>query len=121
MLQNNFCFPPKVPLICKLKDLLEDTVDEKYYLSEKGIGRLIKQNNKLIRKGENSEVSSCIIAGYHKMDGRNNQYVSENARVKRIGGLYDNKERTHQAGSVYNSEGISPTLTTMSNGGDKQP
>ena len=32
----------------KLKDLLETNVDEKYYLSEKAIGKLIKKNNKLI-------------------------------------------------------------------------
>lgn len=30
-----FIFPPKVPLTLKLKDLLEETVDEKYYLSQK--------------------------------------------------------------------------------------
>lgn len=121
MLQTNFCFPPKMPLICKLKDLLENTVDEKYYLSERGIGRLIKKDNKLIRSNENPNISSCIIAGYHKMSGRNNQYISENVKVNRIGGLYDNKGRTHQAGSIYNSDGLSPTLTTMNNGGNKQP
>ena len=66
--QDNFCFPQKVQLLWKLKDLLEDSVDEKYYLSEKAIGRLIKNNNKLIRKNENPSVSACIIAGYHKMD-----------------------------------------------------
>lgn len=66
--QNNFCFPQSIPLLWKLKDLLEETVDEKYYLSDKAIGRLIKKNNKLIRKNENPKVSACIIAGYHKMD-----------------------------------------------------
>lgn len=120
MIQNNFCFPSKIPLIWKLKDFLEDIVDDKYYLSERGIGRLIKNNNKLIKTNENPNISSCIIAGYHKMNGRNNQYISENAKVNRICGLYDN-EKLHQAGSVYNSNGISPTLTTMNNGGNKQP
>lgn len=118
---SNFCFPQKIPLMWKLKDFLEDEVDEKYYLSEKGIGRLIKKNNKILRENENPNISACIIAGYHKMDGRNNQYISESTNVERIGGLYDNEKRTHQAGSVYNSEGLSPTLTTMSNGGNKQP
>lgn len=65
---SNFCFPQKIPLLWKLKDLLEENVDEKYYLSDKAIGRLIKKNNKLIRKNENPNVSACIIAGYHKMD-----------------------------------------------------
>ena len=104
----------------KLKDLLEDNVDEKYYLSENAIGRLIKKNNRLIRNLENPDVSSCIIAGYYKVDGRNNQYISDN-NVQRIIGIYDSENKTHQAGSIYNPIGISPTLTTMSSGGNKQP
>lgn len=118
---NKFTFPEKMPLELKLKDLLEEEVSEKYYLTEKGIGRLIKKNNKLIRNNDNPDVSSCIIAGYHKMDGRNNQYISEKNKPQRIGGIYDTKESKHQAGSIYNPEAISPTLTTMFHGGDKQP
>lgn len=118
--QNNFCFPQEIHLLRKLKDLLEDNVDEKYYLSENAIGRLIKKNNRLIRNLENPDVSSCIIAGYYKVDGRNNQYISDN-NVQRIIGIYDSENKTHQAGSIYNPIGISPTLTTMSSGGNKQP
>lgn len=118
--QNNFCFPQEIPLLRKLKDLLEDNVDEKYYLSENAIGRLIKKNNRLIRNLENPDVISCIIAGYYKVDGRNNQYISDN-NVQRIIGIYDSENKTHQAGSIYNPIGISPTLTTMSSGGNKQP
>lgn len=118
--QNNFCFPQEIPLLRKLKDLLEDNGDEKYYLSENAIGRLIKKNNRLIRNLENPDVSSCIIAGYYKVDGRNNQYISDN-NVQRITGIYDSENKTHQAGSIYNPIGISPTLTTMSSGGNKQP
>ena len=119
---SNFCFPPKIQLQYKLKDFLENSVDEKYYLTDKGIGRLINKNNKLIQEsGNNPDVSSCIIAGYNKMDGRDNQYISETSSIQRIGGIYDNEKRTHQAGSVYNSDGISPTLTTMDKGGNKQP
>lgn len=118
--QNNFCFPQEIPLLRKLKDLLEDNVDEKYYLSENAIGRLIKKNNRLIRNLENPDVSSCIIAGYYKVAGRNNQYISDN-NVQRIIGIYDSENKTHQAGSIYNPIGISPTLTTMSSGGNKQP
>lgn len=120
IVQNNFCFPQEIPLLRKLKDLLEDNVDEKYYLSENAIGRLIKKNNRLIRNLENPDVSSCIIAGYYKVDGRNNQYISDN-NVQRIIGIYDSENKTHQAGSIYNPIGISPTLTTMSSGGNKQP
>lgn len=54
------------------------------------------------------------------MDGRNNQYIADN-KVKKIIGMYDNDNKKHQAGSVYDPNGISPTLTTMANGGNKQP
>ena len=54
------------------------------------------------------------------MDGRNNQYVTDN-KVKKVIGMYDNKNNKHQAGSVYDPSGLSPTLTTMSIGGNKQP
>lgn len=119
--QCGFCFPPKVQLIWKLGDFLEENVDEKYYLTEKGVGRLIKKSNKLVRNMDNPEVSSCIIAGYHKMTGRDNQYIAENnQKVKKIVGIYDTENEKHQAGSVYNPNGISPTLT-MSSGGKKQP
>lgn len=106
----------------KLKDLLETNVDNKYYLTEKGIGRLIKKNNKLIREMKNPNISACVIAGYSKMDGRNNQYIADESNtVKRIGGIYDNEKKEHQAGSIYDPEGISPTLVDMSKGGFKQP
>lgn len=55
------------------------------------------------------------------MDGRDSQYISETAQIERIGGIYDNEKRTHQAGSIYNPNGNSPTLTTMNKGGNKQP
>lgn len=119
--KSNFCFPQKVQLLWKLKDLLEEKVDEKYYLSDKAIGRLIKKNNKLIRENDNPKVSACIIAGYHKMDGRNSQYIAEKGKIHRITGIYDKTNKTHQAGSIYSSDGISPTLTTMAGGGNKQP
>jgi len=118
--KSNFCFPPKVPLMWKLKDFLEDKVEEKYYLTEKGIGRLIRKNNKLIKESKNPNISACIIAGYHKMDGRNSQYISVPTDIQRIGGLYDTEKQTRQAGSIYNIDGVSPTLTTM-DGGNKQP
>ena len=35
--KSNFCFPQPVPLLWKLKDLLEERVEEKYYLSEKSL------------------------------------------------------------------------------------
>lgn len=118
--KSNFSFPPKIPLKLKLKDMLEDNVEEKYYLSKNAIGRLIRHNNKLIQQMKNPNISSCLIAGYYKMGARDNQYIINN-RIKRITGMYDTEIKQYQAGSIYDSNGISPTLTTMLNGGNKQP
>lgn len=101
--KNNFVFPSPVELKLKLKDLLEDTVDDKFYLTENGIGRLIKKNNKLLKDCQNSNISSCLIAGYHKMSGNQNQYIAESNKVEKVAGLYDTENKKHQAGSIYNS------------------
>lgn len=118
---GSFEFPEPQPLKLKLKDILENNVEEKYYLTEKGIGRLIRRNNKLLKDKENPNVSSCIVAGYYKMSGDQNQYITDNNKVNRITGLYDNGKEKHQAGSIYNTNGLSPTLTTMDKGGNKKP
>ncbi len=118
---NKFMFPDPIELKLKLKDILEDKVDERFYLTERGIGRLIKKNNKLLRDYENPNISSCLIAGYHKMSGNNNQYIAESNKVEKIAGMYDTETKKRQAGSIYNPNGISPTLTSMDKGGNKQP
>lgn len=115
----SFNFPDKQFLKIRLKDLLEDNVDEKYYLSEKAIGRLIRHSNKIITKKENPNVSSCLVAGYFKMGARDEQYIKDDS-VKRITGIFDSENKTHQAGSIYDDKGLAPTLTSSS-GGNIQP
>ena len=44
---GTFKFPLPITLKLRLKDILEEKVDEKFYLTEKGIGRLIKKNNNI--------------------------------------------------------------------------
>ena len=44
---------------------------------------------------KNPNVSSCIVAGYYKMDGRNNQYVADN-KVKKIIGMYDTDNKKYR-------------------------
>lgn len=115
----SFKFPDKQFLKIRLKDLLEDNVEEKYYLSEKAIGRLIRHSNKIISKKENPNVSSCLLAGYFKMGARDEQYIKDD-KVRRIAGVFDSEEKQHQAGSIYDEKGLAPTLTSAS-GGNIQP
>lgn len=115
----SFNFPDKQFLEIRLKDLLEDNVEDKYYLSDKAIGRLIRHSNKIIRKQDNPNICACLMANYFKMGSRDEQYIKDNT-VKRIGGIYDEANKQHQAGSVYDKNGISPTVTSSS-GGHIQP
>ena len=50
-IQNTFEFPPKQELKLRLKDMLEDEVDKKYYLSNKMADFFIYNEQKQIEKG----------------------------------------------------------------------
>jgi DNA (cytosine-5)-methyltransferase 1 len=52
----------------RLKDVLEDSVDDKYFLSELAIKKCIKSEaNKNILNEEMPDKSRCIVAGYYKI------------------------------------------------------
>lgn len=57
-LPNSFVFPKGVPLKLRLKDILENEVDEKYYLSEKLIQGFISHTEKHKAKGNGFEFKS---------------------------------------------------------------
>jgi len=65
-----------------LMDILENEVDEKYFLSDKAIITIFKHGaNKHL---ENSK-SNCLLAGYHKMGGRDQQYIITHSTQPRMG------------------------------------
>lgn len=106
---GDFEFPEPTPLDKKLKDVLENKVDEKYYLPDEKARAL---------KFTNPEASYCLDANYYK--GTNiNQYLCKHRRqLVKVGDLnikgQDNIKR------VYSAEGVSPTLSTMG-GGQREP
>ncbi len=59
-----------------LKDILETEVQEKYFLSEKGVIRIMSYNNS-DRSIDDTNKSLCLAAGYHKQ-GRDNQLIVHN-------------------------------------------
>lgn len=107
---KDFVFPEKQPLKLKLKDLLEDEVDQKFYLSRKQINR-IKFSTVKMEKQRLQEMDYCdtLCAGEHK-------------RPKCIQiGQYDTLTRKNSNRyRVYDDEGISPTIQTYQ-GGNRQP
>lgn len=57
-----------------LKDIMESDVDEKYFLSDLAINRIERHSNDSLH----NEKSNCILAGYFKGGGRDQQYVIHN-------------------------------------------
>jgi DNA (cytosine-5)-methyltransferase 3A len=61
-----------------LKDVLENEVNEKYFLSDKTIATITRHGNKIIDEKENPNQSCTIHANYFKMGGRDQQYIIHN-------------------------------------------
>lgn len=88
----NFDYPTNDTIQNKLSDFLLTSVDEKFYLDEEKTEKLVKQ-----------------------MEERNNKAIKESSPNK-VAGLYGKS----QAGSVYDTGGVSPTLDTAA-GGYREP
>lgn len=123
-----FTFPPKQELKLKLKDLLEDEVDEKYYLSGERVVELIYkiQNqikelpsccNSTINDPQIRDVCNCITARYNA--GIQNQKqigmcVIEEPKCIKVAQMYGTeREPNPQTGRIYDSDGISPTAVAV--------
>lgn len=110
---EKFEFPPKQELTVRLKDILEDEVDEKYYLSDEQTKRLrestFHQASEQTRVQDGGGISGTLCARDYK-----------DPKCVRVGGLYDSENSKHQDGSVYDPNGICATLSTMG-GGNQEP
>jgi len=108
---NKFKFPEKEKLNKRLKDVLEKDVEEKYYLSSKMINGFLKHNEKHIAKGtgfvwkpkNEEEIANTIRA---------NAALCPTDNTINVGEVTKNS----QAGQVYSSRGISPTIIAGTHG-----
>lgn len=116
--KGNFVFPEKEKLHLRLKDMLEDDVEEKYYLSDKAIQGL-KRQEKLKHKPNFVEKKEVINTIDTKVGNGTHfsPYLIENKCIQ-VGKL--DIKRHDCLKRVYSKEGISPTLTDMQ-GGNRQP
>lgn len=125
-------FPEKEELTVRLKDVLEDDVEEKFYLSEEKTKELtwnLGKQDKDIKVLTNTSRTGYRSHDVHDVDGvsptiaardyKGPKQIAE-PKVDRIGGIFDKEGSTHQAGSVYDKEQLAPTLDTMQ-GGWRQP
>jgi DNA (cytosine-5)-methyltransferase 1 len=80
---NSFQFPKEEHLIKRLKDVLEEEVLRKFYLSDAAIEKCLKSEaNKNMLVKEVSDISKCIVAGYYKIpfDG---QYIKVESNLEK--------------------------------------
>ena len=99
-----FIFPGKEKLKIFLKDILEDEVDEKYYLKD-------EQTEKLLTP----KVAYCIDANYSKGTNLKQYFLTRKKRQ-----IVQVNNPKHSNNRVYLDEGISPILNAMQ-GGNRQP
>lgn len=124
-LNKGFVFPQKQELKLKLKDMLEDNVDEKYYLSDKMISYISATGTANFKNPDskiNLDIARPLTTDQNKRAGTTN-YLSNDLpsnydlnEVVRKYGVFDTENKKHQAGSVYDENGLSPTLDTMQGG-----
>ena len=117
----NYTFPKPVPLKKRLRDVLEIEVDEKYCLSDEYVERLLQRNKEQKDKGNGhifkpkteNDISNAITT--------RQRGSSDDTYVIQIGNCVRSKTRENpQAGRVYATKGIAPTLNCME-GGNRQP
>lgn len=118
---GEFTFPEPMPLTKKLADVLEDEVDEKYYLSDEQVASFKASTAKAQAKGngfkfepierERESSSHDRHEAGQSADGQLHSGVV--GRVEGING-HDILKR------VYGTGGVSPTISTMG-GGNREP
>lgn len=129
---GQFNFPEPFDNGVKLKDILEDRVDEKFYLSDDKVQKFLNNFNQsdLPVTTRNSDISSTIRSTYYKNGERNIYENIENGKgyegivelnkPVRLGNIYGNQFGPGYAGNVWDKNAICPTLMTMQGGG-RQP
>lgn len=101
----SYDFPRHIPLKKKLKDYLDDNVDEKYYINNEKSDKLIKQliDNDTLQQ-HNLERQTCM-----------EEFQND---VKIIGQMDNTIDHTFEsANRVYDTDGVAPTMNTCGGGG----
>lgn len=106
-------FPEKSPLNLRMRDLLEDTVDEKFYLSQEQINK-IKFSTYETDKRRIQEKDWCDTL--RARDFKDPKCV----KINQIGQYDTEKRKNTSVFRVYDDNGLVPSLTTMG-GGHREP
>lgn len=130
----NFNFPTETPVYGKIADILEETVDKKYYLSDEKSKRLLQQleerhkertetfliddQGRMNKKLKPLDISPTLRREMHGNEPRVVE-VQQLANEMKLLGMLDMKGN-QSIRRVYDPTGLAPTLTTMG-GGHREP
>lgn len=122
----NLEWPRQETVTKRLRDVLEEQVDEKYYLSDDKVQKLVAVLEEKERQpgsvghhpfsktkefdGYKNDISPCLLATDHKAP----KTLLEEAEpvATKLAGIWGNR----QAGSMWDVNGLSPTIKTSSGG-----
>ena len=123
---ESYEFPEKQELQLRLKDMLEDEVDEKFYLSQERIDKLVINLDKIdLRSDELKVVGNTSATNFNKSNVYHDSGISPTIAARDYKGpnqilqvgMLDKPTRNNPSEyRVYNQEGVSPTLTTSISG-----
>jgi len=127
---GKFVFPREFDNGIRLKDVLEDEVDEKYYIFDDKVQRFLTNLNtntsllydpcQVKREGKSREYNDYCPT-LTSRDYKDPRLVNENV-VKQVGNISDcnGNWKNPQVGRIYDPDGCSPTLNTCG-GGSHEP
>jgi DNA (cytosine-5)-methyltransferase 1 len=125
----NFDWPEQTEVTTRLRDILEDNVDERFYLSEEKTAKLVAQLNDKEHELISEETAHDGYNGKIYADGKVTPTLTRNCGYGFRNGVNIIEPQMlghidlkgHDAiKRVYSTEGVSPTLTTMG-GGHREP
>lgn len=127
---GKFVFPEGFDNGIRLKDILEDKVDEKYYISDDKVQRFLTNLNTntsllydpcQVKREDKSREYNDYCPTLTSRDYKDPRLVNENV-VKQIGNISDcnGNWKNPQVGRIYDPDGCSPTLNTCG-GGSHEP
>ena len=110
---GEFEFPPKQELTVKLRDILEDEVDEKFYLTDEQVASFKASTYNCPKYETIVQDADSIARTLCARDYKGPKCIEVQGRVEAISG-HDILKR------VYGTDGLAPTLSTMG-GGNTEP
>ena len=114
---HRFQFADKVPLTKRIKDILEDDVDEKYYINDEKYLNFITDETRIKKRYVQHDGDVTVCQQARQYANWNGDFVSE-PKINVLGML--DVKGADQIRRVYDPSGIAATLTTMQ-GGNQEP